>query len=144
AKDRGVALGTVAAEIQAFIESADAYSEPTAEGAQADGRLKEERLALGKALAEASQMVGTLTNWIVASQSDSRELYKVGLNSRLASRRRSARRLAPAAAGVRRAGRARSRRRFGGGPGVLPREGRGRAVLRPRGAAASRRRPAHR
>jgi hypothetical protein len=82
-KDRGVGLGTVAAEIQAFIEAGDEYTEPAASGeGGADGRLKEERLALGRALGEASQMVGTLTNWIMASQTEPRELYKVGLTSR--------------------------------------------------------------
>jgi alkylation response protein AidB-like acyl-CoA dehydrogenase len=83
-KDRGVGLGTVAAEIQAFIEAGDEYTEPAAAGAGAagDGRLKEERLALGLALSEASKMVGTLTNWIMASQTDPRELYRVGLTSR--------------------------------------------------------------
>jgi hypothetical protein len=82
AKDRGFALGTVASEIQAFIASTDEYTEPGDASAAIDGRLKQERLALGKALSEASQMVGLLTNWIVASQQDPRELYKVGLNSR--------------------------------------------------------------
>jgi alkylation response protein AidB-like acyl-CoA dehydrogenase len=82
-KDRGVGLGTVAAEIQAFVEAGDEYTEPAASvEARADGRLKEERIALGKALGEASQMVGTLTKWIMASQTDPRELYKVGLTSR--------------------------------------------------------------
>jgi alkylation response protein AidB-like acyl-CoA dehydrogenase len=82
-KDRGVGLGTVAAEIQAFVEAGDEYTEPAASvEARADGRVKEERIALGKALGEASQMVGTLTKWIMASQTDPRELYKVGLTSR--------------------------------------------------------------
>ncbi|HEY9482712.1 MAG TPA: acyl-CoA dehydrogenase [Micromonosporaceae bacterium] len=82
-KDRGVGLGTVAAEIQAFIDAGDEYTEPAAPGEEAaDGRLKDERIALGKALGEASRMVGTLTDWIMASQNDPRELYKVGLTSR--------------------------------------------------------------
>jgi hypothetical protein len=82
-KDRGVGLGTVAAEIQAFIEAGDEYTEPGASGeGAADGRLKEERRALGRALGEASSMVGTLTKWIVASQAEPREIYKVGLTSR--------------------------------------------------------------
>jgi alkylation response protein AidB-like acyl-CoA dehydrogenase len=83
-KDRGVGLGTVAAEIQAFIEAGDEYTEPaTADaGEPGDGRLKEERLALGQALSEASKMVAKLTTWIVASQTDPRELYRVGLTSR--------------------------------------------------------------
>jgi alkylation response protein AidB-like acyl-CoA dehydrogenase len=82
-KDGGVGLSKVAAETQAFIEAGDEYTEPaTPDKVTGDGRLKDERIVLGKALGEASQMVGTLTNWIVASQSDPRELYKVGLTSR--------------------------------------------------------------
>jgi alkylation response protein AidB-like acyl-CoA dehydrogenase len=81
AKDRGAALGTVAAEIQAFIESGDEYSEPGDE-TTADGRLKEERLALGRALGEVNSMIGTVTGWMVAAQTDPRALYRVGLNSR--------------------------------------------------------------
>ena len=49
-KDRGRALGVVAGEIQAFVESSDEYTEP-ADGT-GDGQLKEERLALGAALAD--------------------------------------------------------------------------------------------
>ena len=81
ARDRGVALGTVAAEIQAFVSS-DEYSEPGETGATGDGRLKEERVALGRALGEVSSMIGTLTGWMTAAGDDPRELYKVGLNSR--------------------------------------------------------------
>jgi alkylation response protein AidB-like acyl-CoA dehydrogenase len=72
ARDRGVALMTVAGEIQAFLE---------AEGG--NGRLKEERLALGKALAEVQNMIGILTTWMGEAQAgEPRALYKVGLNTR--------------------------------------------------------------
>jgi alkylation response protein AidB-like acyl-CoA dehydrogenase len=71
-KDGGRALKTVAGEIQAFIES---------EGG--NGQLKEERLALGKALAETQAMLGTMTGWLGDAQGgDPRALYKVGLNTR--------------------------------------------------------------
>ncbi len=71
-KDQGKALLTVAGEIQEFIESE-----------AGNGRLKEERLALGKALAEVQQILGIFTGWLGAAQGgEPRELYKVGLNSR--------------------------------------------------------------
>ncbi|HEX2772383.1 MAG TPA: acyl-CoA dehydrogenase [Micromonosporaceae bacterium] len=71
-RDNGKALVAVAGEIQAFIES---------EGG--NGRLKEERLLLGKALAEMQTMVGVMTGWLAEAESgDARSLYKVGLSSR--------------------------------------------------------------
>jgi alkylation response protein AidB-like acyl-CoA dehydrogenase len=71
-KDGGKALLTVAGEIQAFLES---------EGG--NGQLKEERLALGKALAEVQTALGTMTGWLGEAQGgEPRALYKVGLNSR--------------------------------------------------------------
>jgi hypothetical protein len=71
-KDRGVALMTVAGEIQAFLDTAGG-----------NGQLKEERLALGAALEDVQGMVGTLLGWLTEAQAgESRELYKVGLNSR--------------------------------------------------------------
>ncbi|HEY2950608.1 MAG TPA: acyl-CoA dehydrogenase [Micromonosporaceae bacterium] len=72
-KDGGRALLTVAGEIQAFIES---------EGG--NGQLKEERLALGSALAETQSMLGTMTGWLGEAQGggDPRALYKVGLSTR--------------------------------------------------------------
>ncbi|SDY21790.1 hypothetical protein SAMN05444365_1011091 [Micromonospora pattaloongensis] len=71
-KDNGKALMTVAGEIQAFIES---------EGG--NGQLKEERAALGKALAEVQNILGVLTGWLGEVQAgEVRSLYKVGLNSR--------------------------------------------------------------
>lgn len=71
-KDGGKALMSVAGEIQAFLES---------EGG--NGQLKEERLALGKALAEVQTILGTMTGWLGEAQGgEPRALYKVGLNSR--------------------------------------------------------------
>jgi alkylation response protein AidB-like acyl-CoA dehydrogenase len=71
-KDGGVALLTVAGEIQAFL---------AAEGG--NGQLKEERLALGKALAEVQNILGVFTGWLGEAQGeDPRALYKVGLNTR--------------------------------------------------------------
>ncbi|GIF11595.1 acyl-CoA dehydrogenase [Actinoplanes teichomyceticus] len=71
-KDNGRALGTVAAEIQGFIESE-----------AGNGQLKNERLALGKALGEMQQILGVVMGWLAAVQGgESRELYKIGLTSR--------------------------------------------------------------
>ncbi|MBG0560502.1 acyl-CoA dehydrogenase [Actinoplanes aureus] len=71
-KDNGRALGTVAAEIQGFVESE-----------AGNGQLKEERLGLGKALGEMQQILGTTLGWLQAVQGgEARELYKIGLTSR--------------------------------------------------------------
>jgi alkylation response protein AidB-like acyl-CoA dehydrogenase len=71
-KDQGRALLTVAGEIQAFLE---------AEGG--NGQLKEERLALGRALAELQNILGVVTGWLGEAQGgEPRALYKVGLNTR--------------------------------------------------------------
>jgi alkylation response protein AidB-like acyl-CoA dehydrogenase len=72
AKDGGVALMTVAAEIADFIESE-----------AGNGRLKEERLALAAALGDVQAMLGVFMGWLGdARDGEPRELYKVGLNSR--------------------------------------------------------------
>jgi hypothetical protein len=71
-KDHGRALAGVATEIQAFIESE-----------AGNGQLKEERLALGKALGELQAILGIEMGWLQAVQDgDIRELYRVGLTSR--------------------------------------------------------------
>jgi alkylation response protein AidB-like acyl-CoA dehydrogenase len=71
-KDNGRALGTIAGEIQGFIESE-----------AGNGQLKDERLALGKALGELQQILGVTMGWLAAVQGgESRELYKIGLTSR--------------------------------------------------------------
>jgi alkylation response protein AidB-like acyl-CoA dehydrogenase len=71
-RDQGVSLATLAAEMQAFVESE-----------AGNGQLKVERLALGKALGETQAMLGIEMGWLQAAQAgDARELYKVGLTSR--------------------------------------------------------------
>jgi alkylation response protein AidB-like acyl-CoA dehydrogenase len=71
-KDGGKALMAVAGEIQAFVEAE-----------APDGQLKDERLALGKALGELQAMLGTMTGWLGEAQSgEPRALYKVGLSTR--------------------------------------------------------------
>ncbi|WP_238015984.1 acyl-CoA dehydrogenase [Dactylosporangium sp. AC04546] len=71
-KDQGKALLVVAGEIQQFLE---------AEGG--NGQLKLERVALGKALTEAQQILGIFTGWLGEAQAgDAEAVYKVGLNSR--------------------------------------------------------------
>ncbi|MFI1992530.1 acyl-CoA dehydrogenase [Actinoplanes sp. NPDC020271] len=71
-KDNGRALGTIATEIQTFIESE-----------AGNGQLKDERLALGKALGELQQILGVTMGWLAAVQGgETRELYKIGLTSR--------------------------------------------------------------
>ena len=71
-KDQGRSLATLATEMQSFIETE-----------AGNGQLKEERLALGKALGELQQILGVVMGWLSAAQGgDTRELYKVGLSSR--------------------------------------------------------------
>src|SRR2546430_13456996 len=71
-RGRARALTAVAAEIQEFLDSE-----------AGNGQLKDERVALGKALAEVQQILATFTGWLVAAQGgEPRELYKIGLNSR--------------------------------------------------------------
>jgi alkylation response protein AidB-like acyl-CoA dehydrogenase len=71
-RDRGRALTVVATEIQEFLDAE-----------AGNGQLKDERVALGKALAEVQQILATFTGWLVAAQGgEPRELYKIGLNSR--------------------------------------------------------------
>ncbi|MEU4156171.1 acyl-CoA dehydrogenase [Actinoplanes sp. NPDC026670] len=71
-KDGGRTLGTIAAEIQGFIESE-----------AGNGQLKTERLALGKALTEMQNILGVTLGWLQAVQNgEPRELYKIGLSSR--------------------------------------------------------------
>jgi hypothetical protein len=71
-KDGGTALGVVAAQIQAFLDTE-----------AGNGQLKEERLALGAALADVNGMLATAFGWLTAaSGGEPTELYKVGLASR--------------------------------------------------------------
>src|SRR5690606_7731789 len=71
-KDGGRALMVVSGEIQAFLDAESG-----------NGRLKEERLALASAFADAQGMLGAVTGWIGAAQAgEPQQLYKVGLSSR--------------------------------------------------------------
>ncbi len=69
-KDQGQALGTIAAEIQSFIDSE-----------VGNGRLKNERALLATALDDANALVGHLINDLMSAQDDVRNIYKVGLNT---------------------------------------------------------------
>ncbi|MBL1072806.1 acyl-CoA dehydrogenase [Nocardia sp. 2] len=67
-RDKGVALGHVAGLINKFVETGD-------------DRLKAERELLGTALADVQAMAAALTGYLMASQQNVEELYKVGLGS---------------------------------------------------------------
>src|SRR5579875_1302050 len=69
-KNRGAALGALSAEISSFLESiAD------------EGRLKEERAALQKALEDFGGIVATMFQQLMSGQEDVRNVYKVGQNA---------------------------------------------------------------
>jgi alkylation response protein AidB-like acyl-CoA dehydrogenase len=53
----------------------------TVKGDEGSGHLAAERELLGKALEDVQGIVGVLGTWAMASQEDSREIYKVGLNT---------------------------------------------------------------
>jgi alkylation response protein AidB-like acyl-CoA dehydrogenase len=69
-RDQGQALGALSAEIQQFLDS-------IAE----EGRVKVEREAVGRALAEVGQMVAAMIGQLTSAQDDPRNVYKVGLNT---------------------------------------------------------------
>jgi alkylation response protein AidB-like acyl-CoA dehydrogenase len=69
-RDRGVAVGALAAEIQTFVDS-DA----------GNGRFKEERALLKTALGDVQAMLGTLVGFLTSAQEDVRNVYKVGQNT---------------------------------------------------------------
>ena len=69
-KDQGKALGHVAGEIQSFMDSE-----------AGNGRLKNERELLAKALEDANAMVGHMINDLMSAQDEVRNIYKVGLNT---------------------------------------------------------------
>ncbi len=87
-RDGGVALMTVAAEIQEFVDGAGDNADASSAGSQpsgpgGDGRLKEERLALATALADVQGMLATMTGWLAdARAGEPRALYQIGLASR--------------------------------------------------------------
>jgi alkylation response protein AidB-like acyl-CoA dehydrogenase len=70
ARDRGVALGHVSGQIQAFLDSESARPE-----------LAECREVLAAALADLQAMVATMTGYLIASQENARDLYRLGLES---------------------------------------------------------------
>jgi alkylation response protein AidB-like acyl-CoA dehydrogenase len=69
-RDRGQALRALSVEIQAFLDSIAEV-----------GRLKVEREAVGRALAEVGLMVTAMTTQLGAAQDDPRNVYRVGLNT---------------------------------------------------------------
>ncbi len=69
-KDQGKALGHIAGEIKAFIESE-----------AGNGRLKNERELLANALADAEAMVSLMINDLMSAQDEIKNIYKVGLNT---------------------------------------------------------------
>ncbi|MFC5750349.1 acyl-CoA dehydrogenase [Actinomadura rugatobispora] len=69
-RDNGAALQHLAGEIRAFA------------GSEAgNGRLKNERERLGRALDDVQGMLEPMIGWALASMEDGKEIYKVGLNS---------------------------------------------------------------
>ena len=69
-RDHGVALNYLVTQIQAFVDSTEARPE------LADGRKQ-----LATAVDDLQAFVTTLTGYLMASQEDARELYRVGLES---------------------------------------------------------------
>jgi len=69
-RDKGTALTALATEIGMF-----------AQGEAGNGRLKEERAALGAALADVQAMVGAMVGYLMSAQEDVRQVYKVGQNT---------------------------------------------------------------
>jgi alkylation response protein AidB-like acyl-CoA dehydrogenase len=70
ARDGGGALAHVAGQIQAFLDADSARAE-----------LADSRELLATALADVQAMVGAMTGYLMSSQENSRELYRVGLGS---------------------------------------------------------------
>ena len=70
ARDQGAALTHLLGQVQSFLDRESARPE-----------LAEGRAALTAAVADAQAMVGALIGYLVASQKDPRELYRVGLGS---------------------------------------------------------------
>ena len=70
ARDHGAALGHVAGQIQAFLDGESARPE-----------LAESRAFLAAALADLQSMVVTMTGYLMESQQNPRELYRLGLGS---------------------------------------------------------------
>ncbi|MGH3632955.1 MAG: acyl-CoA dehydrogenase, partial [Mycobacterium sp.] len=69
-RDKGVALGHVAGQIEEFVKNESG-----------NGRLKAERALLAVALADVQAMAASLTGYLMAAQEDIASIYKVGLGS---------------------------------------------------------------
>jgi alkylation response protein AidB-like acyl-CoA dehydrogenase len=69
-RDKGVALGYVAGQIEEFVKNESG-----------NGRLKTERALLAKALEDVQGMAAALTGYLMAAQEDAKSIYKVGLGS---------------------------------------------------------------
>ena len=69
-RDKGQALGYIAGEIGAFLDSE-----------AGNGRLKEERALLKQALEDVQGMLGALVGFLTSAQEDTANIYKVGQNS---------------------------------------------------------------
>jgi alkylation response protein AidB-like acyl-CoA dehydrogenase len=69
-RDKGVALGYVASQIEQFVKNESG-----------NGRLKAERELLATALADVHGMAATLTGYLMSAQEDPKNIYKVGLGS---------------------------------------------------------------
>jgi len=74
-RDQGRAFGRVVGEIQAFLDAPD--STP----AGGHGRLKEERVLLGVALADVQAMLGSMFRHLSASATEPASVYRVGQHS---------------------------------------------------------------
>jgi alkylation response protein AidB-like acyl-CoA dehydrogenase len=70
ARDQGIALAHVAGQIQVFLETDTARAE-----------LADCRSLLATALADVQSMVATMTGYLIDSQRNARDLYRVGLES---------------------------------------------------------------
>ncbi|SNT44657.1 hypothetical protein SAMN05443665_103078 [Actinomadura meyerae] len=69
-RDNGEALKVLAGEIKAFAESE-----------AGNGRLKNERALLGRALEDVQGILNPMVGWALGSMENPKELYKVGLNT---------------------------------------------------------------
>jgi alkylation response protein AidB-like acyl-CoA dehydrogenase len=69
-RDRGVALRALSAEIQELLDSIEG-----------EGRLKDERAAVSRALGDVTAMVAAMTAQLASAREDPRNVYKVGQNT---------------------------------------------------------------
>ena len=69
-RDKGVALAQVAGQIEQFVNNESG-----------NGRLKAERELLATALADVQAMAASLTGYLMSTQKDPKNVYKVGLGS---------------------------------------------------------------